>query len=471
MIRNLLISLCLCSACLNCLTGQDIESAESFWHHFRGPTLNGDSPTATPPVEWSDTKNVAWKVEIPGSGTGSPIVWGNLVFVVTAVPVESQNSGRPAERLTNEQLRDRFDVDRNGRLSDEERNAAREFLQEQRRRSIRPQQFMVMCFNRQDGSRVWAKTAVEAKPHDGHHQDHGYASASPVTDGERLYVSFGSQGIFCYDLDGQLVWKRTDLGKMKTRGGFGEGSSLGLHGDYLILPWDHEGPSRIEVINKHTGETKWKTDRDEPSNWVTPRVVTVNSRPQIIQAGENFTRGYDLETGEEVWKASGLSTRPVASPTVRNNVAYFASSRGGAALNAYYLDRRGDISDDGFAWKNSQFAPDCPSLLLSENRLFVLSGNNGILSCLNADDGAAFYSKQRLRRIEGVYSSPVSADGRVYITGRNGKTLVIKDSNEFQVLANNDIGEPVDATLALVDNQIFIRGKQHLFCIESPNRP
>ena len=444
------------------LCAEESDSGK-YWSHFRGPFANGISATAKPPTKWSDTKNVAWKIEIPGKGSSSPIVWDNKVFITTAIPEGAV--GDEPERMSRAQIREKFDENKDGELDENERQAAIQFMRERRKRTLPKHKFVVMCFDRETGKKIWEDTANERKPVDGTHRDGSYASASPVTDGKHVYVNFGSMGLFCYDLDGKQVWKRTDLGEMKMRGSFGEGSSVAIEGDVLILPWDHEGQSKIEAINKNTGKTIWKKDRDEPSAWSTPKIVTVNGKKQIIHSGENYSRGYDLESGEELWRSSGLSTRPVASPVSKGNVGIFASSRRGAALNAYALDRKGDISSDPI-WKIDRQAPDCPSLLLSENRLFFVSANQGIVSCANADDGSLFFGAQRLSGMNGCYSSPVAADGKVFVTGRGGKTFVLADDEEFKMIGQNDVGEGVDATLALSADQIFIRGNKHLFCIQ-----
>jgi len=241
---------------------------------------------------------------------------------------------------------------------------------------------------------------------------------------------------------------------------------MALADGMLIVPWDHEGDSRIDALDASNGETRWSTPRDEPSSWATPRVVSVGGRQQIIQSGENFSRGYDLQSGKEIWRSSGLSSRPVSTPVVKGNLGIFASARRGACLNAYRLDKTGDISDQP-AWKISSRAPDCPSLLLSGNRLYYIAGNSGVVSCVQADNGEEIFSAQRLDGLRGVYSSPVAADGKVFITGRGGKTYVIEDAEGFRVIAKNEIGENVDATMALVDDQIYIRGEKHLFCIRT----
>jgi len=437
------------------------ENQNLIWPNFRGPDFNGASTTAKPPTTWSETENIAWKQKIPGKGSSSPIVINNRVYITAAAPADP--NAKVAKKQTREELIARFDKDGDGKLDRREQRTARNML---RKESIQKQKFMVLCYDRASGDPVWQKVATGAMPHEAHHPDHGYASASPVTDGQQLYINFGSFGLYCYDLEGNLKWKRDDLGTMKTRGSFGEGSSVAIHEKMVILPWDHEGQSRIEALNCDTGETIWTTKRDEPTTWATPLVVEIDGRKQIIHSGQNHSKGYDLQTGQEIWKASGLSQRPVACPIVYGDVGFFASARGGAILQAIPLNQKGDISKNGIAWTVNKQTPDIPSLLLSENRLYFTGANSGILTCVNAETGEPFFAPQRLP-IGGVYSSPVAANGYVFITGRDGKTAVVNDAVTFGVVSTNDIGEPVDATLALADEEIFIRGENHLFCVRN----
>jgi len=455
-------------ALVMCMTrfcvAEDADNSKH-WDHFRGPTRTGSSATAKPPVEWTAEKNVKWKLEVPGQGTSSPVIWGDKLFLTTAVNLEP-GEGQAPQRLGRRQLFQKFDENGDGQFSNEERAKLMAYRKEQAAKSLTKHQFVVMCVDRNNGKVLWQDVANERKPTESHHKDHGFASASPITDGKHIYFHFGPNGLFCYDFDGKQVWKRTDLGEMETRGNFGAGSSIALDDDMIVMPWDHEGQSRIEAINASAGETVWKTDRDEPSCWATPRIVSVNGKKQVIHSGENYSRGYDLTNGEEIWRSSGLSSRPVATPIVRGNLGFFASSRHGAVLNAYHLDRSGDISSEP-AWKITSRTPDCPSMLLSDNRLFYVASNSNVVSCANADDGSLLFDGQRMPGIRSIYSSLVGANGNVFVTGRGGKTVVIKDQAEFEVVQKNDIGERVDATLALVDDQIFIRGSKHLFCIEA----
>ncbi|QEG41889.1 outer membrane protein assembly factor BamB family protein [Roseimaritima ulvae] len=391
------------------------------WPHWRGEAGNGVSTTATPPTQWSATENVKWKVPIPGRGSGSPVVWEDNVFVVTAV-----NAG-------------------GGGLLD----------------------FKLLCFDRGSGTLRWQQTAVTAKPHQGTHQTNGYASASPCTDGEHVFASFGSRGLYCYTLDGQLVWQRDDFPPMTTRNSFGEGSSPTIAGQKLILPWDHEGESLLVALDKATGKTLWRTPRDEPTCWATPLVVEHEGRKQIVMNGQNYARGYDLESGKELWRCSGQTVRPAASPVAADGMVFVGSGFRGAFLGAFRLDGRGDLQGtDRVAWTIERDAPDIGSLLLSEGRIYFYKQRAGILTCVDAATGQPHYGPSRIAGLRSIYASPIAAGGHVYLTGRSGTTVVIKDDKQLQIVATNSVGETVDATPAPVDDQLFIRGEKHLFCIQ-----
>lgn len=408
------------------------------WAHWRGPTGNGTASEANPPIEWSDTKNVKWKVPIPGRGSGSPVVWENQIFVVTAVPAddpnEAEKSSRPRRRRGSREL---------PRLK-----------------------FQLLCFNRENGKRLWERTAVVATPHQGTHSTNGFASASPCTDGKHVYAHFGSRGLFCYTMDGELQWKRTDLGKMDTRNGFGEGSSPTLEGDKILLPWDHEGQSSLYCLDKTNGETIWKTERDEPTCWATPLVVEHEGKKQVVMNGENRARAYDLETGKEIWSCGGQTARPAASAVANDGLVYIGSGFRGSFLGAFRLAGRGEIENTkNVAWTIGRDTPDIASPLLSSGRLYFHKGKSGMLSCVDAATGKPHYTTARLPGLSRIYASPISAGGHVYLTGRSGTTVVIKDSDQLEIVAENSVGETVDATPAPVDEELIIRGERHLFCI------
>ncbi len=383
----------------------------------------------SPPVAWSASQNVKWKVAIPGSSSGSPVVWEDRVFVVSAIPT-GKSSGRLPEL-----------------------------------------EFTTFCFDRDAGDLLWKTTAVVATPHQATHQTNGFASASPCTDGKHVYSHFGSRGLYAYTMEGDLVWKRDDFGRMITRNDFGEGSSPVIAGDKILVPWDHEGDSYLYALDKNSGATIWKTPRDEPTCWATPMVIPSSTGPQVIMNGQTMARAYDLETGKELWNCGGQTQRPVASPVYRDGIVYVGSGFQGSFLAAFKPDSRGDIAgSDAIVWSVNRDTPDIASPLLSENRLYFFKAKTGLLTCLNADTGNPFYQTVRLPGIQTTYASPVAAGGHVYLTGRSGTTVVIDDASEFKVLSINSVGEGVDATPAIADDQIFIRGEKHLFCIQEGSR-
>lgn len=412
-------------AALFCVGFSTVVRADN-WGHWRGPTGNGIALNAAPPTEWTSTKNVKWKVEFPGRSSASPIVWEDSVFVATAVPT-TKSTGR-----------------------------------------IPNLEFKLLCYHRKDGKLLWQKTAEVATPHEDTHSTNGFASASPCTDGQHVYAHFGSRGLYCYTMDGKFVWKRDDFGKMQTRNTFGEGSSPTLAGEIILVPWDHDGPSALYALDKLTGKTIWKTPRDEPTCWATPLVVEYAGKKQVVMNGQNFARAYDLDTGKELWRCAGQSERPVSSAVADNGIVFVGSGHRGSFLGAFRMDGKGDIQGtDKVAWTMDRDTPDIGSPLLSSGRLYFYKGKSGQLSCVDAATGKPHYMASRIPGVETTYASPVAAGGYVFLTARNGTTVVIKDANELSIVATNSVGETVDATPSPAGKELFLRGEKHLFCITS----
>jgi len=411
--------------------------AEKFWAQWRGPFATGVSTHANPPLEWSETKNVKWKVEIPGRGSSSPIVWGDRLFLLSAVPA---TVGTPESHQARGMVRPRI-----------------------------PHRFMVYAFDRQTGKILWERVAREATPHEGSHPDNGtWASSSAVTDGEHVIAFFESEGLYAYDLDGKLIWQK-DLGKKTMRNEFGEGTTPALHGNRLVVMWDHfvPGASFIVVLDKRTGEEIWRAKRDEIDTWATPLVVEHDGRAQIITAGMNRLRSYDLETGNIIWESPGVTMNPIPSPVSADGMVFVTSGFRGNNLKAIRLaDAKGDITGSkAIVWELDRDTPYVPSPLLYDGNLYLLKTNSAILSAFDARTGKPLYQAQRLDGLNEVFSSPVGAQGRVYITGRDGTTMVIRNSPRFEVLARNTLDDGIDASPALVDNNIYIRGYKYLYCI------
>lgn len=418
------------------------------WPGWRGPDYSGIARQANPPSEWSETQNVRWKVAVPGRGSGSPIVWGDRVYLLSAVPVgESAGIGSELAAPGDGSVRSH------------------------RRRGIRPdaaQRFVLLALDRRDGSVIWSRTARQELPHEGTHADGTWASSTPVTDGEHIYAFFGSQGLFCFDMKGNLIWEK-DLGNMRVRRGFGEGSSPLLHGDKIVVNWDHEDDSFIVALDKKTGAEVWRAPRDEPTSWATPIAVEYGASTQVISSATNRVRSYDLQTGKLIWESGGMTLNVIPTPVSADGIVYVTSGFRGNALQAIKLsEAKGDITgSSAIAWSHDQDTPYVPSPLLYGDTLYFLKRNSAILSCFDPGTGKAHYTRQRLVGLQGVYASPVGAGQRVYIAGRNGTTLVLKRGPAFEVLATNKLDEGIDASPAISGDEIFLRGRSSLYCIAS----
>jgi outer membrane protein assembly factor BamB len=337
-----------------------------------------------------------------------------------------------------------------------------------------------MCVDRESGRTLWQKIAREEVPHEGHHPDGSFASASATTDGKRVYVSFGSRGVYCYDMAGEQKWTR-DFGHMTIFNRFGEGTSPVVHGDSLVLNWDHQGGSNIMCLDAATGETRWKVDRDETTTWATPLLVDRDGRTQVITHGVKRVRSYDLKTGELIWACGGQGPSAIPCPVTDGKLTFAMTGFMLNTLTAIPLDSSGDITQDKekIAWKRNQGTPYVPSPLLYGDLLYFTSSNKGILTVLKASTGEPLVDRQRLQGIQNIYASPVGAAGRVYLTSREGNTLVIKHG-EFEraegdektpgkpiILATNKLDDRFDASPVVIGNQMILRGREYLYCISA----
>ncbi len=416
------------------ISGQ-APAPERFWPQWRGPHANGISRHANPPIEWSETKNIRWKVEIPGRGSSSPVIWGDRVFVLTAIPAGTSvaDSHLPRGGVNPRGLH----------------------------------RFVVMAFDRRDGRIVWERTAREEPPHEASHQDNGtWASASAVTDGQHVIASFESRGIYAYDMDGKLVWEK-DLGDKSMRNEFGEGSTPTLYRNRLVVVWDHTKGSFVTVLDKNTGKELWRVSRSEIDTWATPFVVEHAGRSQVIVPGMNKLNSYDLETGEIVWHSPGLTMNPIPSPVGEDGIVIATSGFRGNNLKAIRIaDAKGDLTDSkAIVWSLDRDTPYVPSPVLYDGFLYLLKSNSPILSVFDAKTGKPHYQLQRVDGPSEVFASPVGAAGRVYITGRDGTTVVIKNGGVFEVLAKNVLDDGFDASPALVDNEMYMRGYRYLYSL------
>ena len=414
----------------------------SNWHQWRGPDASGAAPTANPPVSLSPDQNIRWKVAIDGRGSSTPIVWGNRVFLLTSVDTGKADPNLPKPE---DQPKRPFGITFP--------NTAYEFI--------------VICLDRETGRELWRRTAARKIPHEGHHGDNNFASASPTTDGERLYAWFGMAGMFCFDLDGNPIWKR-EPGEVSTRKSFAEASSPVVHNGRVIINRDNEGQSYISVLDAVSGDEVWRAKRDEVSTWMTPLVVEHGDATQVITSASNRVRSYDLATGDIVWECGGQASNVTPSPVTDGSLVYCMSGYRGSAAVAISLDSQGDVTGTASVpWTLKQGTPYVPSPLLYDGRLYFNQSNNAILSCVEARTGKPVLERTRMEGLSRIYASPVAAAGRLYYVGRSGTTLVLKANGKFDVLATNHIGEPVDASPAIAGSDLFLRGSRHVFCISA----
>lgn len=437
-------------------------TAQANWPSWRGPLHNGTAPEATPPTEWSDTKNVKWKIALPGHGSATPVVWGDRVFVLAAVGPDKKNEPQPAAApaATATPTNATANADTNAPGGGRRRGGFG--------RSEKPTdtyKFSVLCLDRKTGKTLWEKVAKEVVPHEGHHQDHGFASASPITDGKVVLAYFGSRGLYCYDLDGNLKWAK-EFGELRTRNSFGEGASPALSGDVIVVNWDHEGDDFITALDKNTGKELWRTPRTEETSWGTPLIVDYKGQKQVIVNATTKVRCYDLATGKELWVCGGQTGNAIPCSVTDGETVYAISGFRSAALQAIQLGRTGDLTGtDAVKWSYNQNTPYVPSPVLVDQRLYFLSQRGAALTCVDITTGKPVIDAERLPGIFNAYASPIATKDYVYILGREGKCAVIKRGDKLEIVATNSLPEGTDASIAVVGNELLIRGKQNLYCI------
>jgi len=424
------------------LLASGLTSNPGQWPKWRGPDDNGMAQSDAP-LHWSDTENIKWKAAIPGRGHSSPVLWGDKIFVTTAVPTAPAGAAGAAQRR------------RRGDPSGGDTGPKPEH------------KFVLICLDKTTGKVLWERTAKTAAPHEGFHNRYGsFASNSPVTDGRRVYAFFGSRGIYCYDLNGKLIWEKDFDVKMKMRLGFGEGTAPVLSGDVLALNFDQEAGSFIAALDKNTGKELWRTSRDEPSAWAMPLVVDYAGGKQVVVSATNKVRSYDLKTGKLIWECAGLGVNAIPAPVRQDDVVYVMTGFREPNLMAIKLGRTGDLTGtDAVLWSNKRGNSYTPSPVLYDNKLYTLT-DTGMVSCYNAKTGAPYYQMTRLPKPYSFKSSPIGVNGKLYMASEDGDVVVVKMGEKFEVLATNTMADEFFvATPAVADGEMFLRGQNTLYCI------
>jgi outer membrane protein assembly factor BamB len=431
-----------------CLLGASL--AEANWPRWRGPNEDGMA-LGDAAVTWTTERNVRWKTHIPGRGHSSPVIWGDRIFVTTAVPI---GEPAPAAEPAPAPGPGGFGGKKGGGGAGGGAGPAVEH------------KFVLMCVDKKSGKVLWERAPRTVKPHEGYHRQYGsHASNSPVTDGKRVWAFFGSRGLYAYDLEGKLLWEKDFDVRMRMRLSFGEGSAPLLAEDILVLKFDQESGSFVVAVDANTGKELWRQAREEQSSWSQPFAVKTGGATQVVVSASNKTRSYDLRTGKLIWEASGLGSNVIPAPVHLNGVVFVMSGHRDPNLQAIRLGRTGDLTGtDAILWTNQRGNSYSASPVLHDNKLYFVS-DNGMLSCLNAQTGEPYYLQQRL----GAYqfkSSPVGAGGKLYLATEQGDVVVVKMGEKFEVLSVNKMDDQFFvATPAIAGGDLILRSQNTLFCI------
>lgn len=413
------------------------------WPHWRGPHANGTAPHAQPPLTWDGPsgRNIRWKTPLTGRGNATPIVWKDQIFVVSAEKTDRVAKPEEIQKLPSDP----------GRMTNPPRNFYR---------------FLLTSYNRQTGALQWQKTVTEALPHEGHHETHGYAGGSPTTDGKRLYVSFGSFGIFAYDFEGNKLWER-QLGRLHTRRGWGEAVTPVYYAGKLLINWDQEKNAALYCLDAETGKTIWKADRDEVTTWTTPLVTEYQGTTQVILNGTRRMRSHDLTSGKVLWSCSGMTVNAIPSVIRHGDAVISMSGYQGSHAVSIPLSSTGDLDKEGTVhWRHTAGTPYVPSGIVVDNLLYFTAGNGNVLTILDASTGKPVLQNHRLTGTRQFYASPIFAAGRLYFTDRDGTTAVLQAGATGKILATKKLGDGVDASPIALGKQLILRSEHHLWCIE-----
>ena len=428
------------------ILGAALGARAEDWPQFRGPNGAGVSAEANLPTAWGTDQNIAWKVAVPGLGWSSPIVWGDRLFLTTAVP-----EGEVAKPSPMMQAR-----------SDD--TALRDVVY----------RWEVHCLDRTSGRLMWKQVAARHRPAIPIHLKNSYATETPVTDGKCVYAYFGAAGLYCYTRDGALVWKK-ELGAPPMRGGWGTASSPALDGDRLFVLCDNEEQSFVAAFHKKTGEELWRVRRDEKSSWGTPYVWRNKARTELVTLAGR-TRSYDPADGRLLWELGGMASTVTTTPVgtadllflgtgsmpVETDLPFYAIRPGSSGD---LTPAKGPASGAGLAWVQPKSGPSMPSPLAYAGHVYILS-EQGFFRCLDAGTGKEAYPRQRLQRARrGFSASPWAYDGKVFCLSQDGTTYVVQAGPAFKLLGANKLDDMFLASPAVSGGALYLRGRDSLYCL------
>lgn len=420
------------------------------WPQFRGISAQGIAEGFPTPTEWNlaENKNVRWKVPLPGLGLSSPVIWGNLLCVTTAIGGQ-KDAGIKAGLYGN--------IDS---VTDETSH-----------------EWRVECFDKRAGSIIWERTAYSGVPKIKRHTKSTHANSTLATDGEHLVAFFGSEGLYAYDVKGKLLWKKDlgvlDAGFFMVPGAQWEtGSSPIIHNGVVIVQADVQKGSFLAAFDVETGRELWRSTRDDVPTWSTPTVHEVKGKSQIVVNGMRHAGGYDFITGHEIWRLNGGGDIPVPTPVVHDGLIYITNAHGPAApVYAIRASATGDISlgpdtssNDGVAWSQQREGGYMCTPLVYRGIVYIVKFN-GVLSAFDTRTGERKFQERLAGGTAAFTSSPVASDGKIYLANEDGQVFVIKAGPTYEMLAINDMGGPVLATPAISEGQLFVRTAGHLVAL------
>ena len=415
------------------------------WPQWRGPDGSGISTEKNLPAEWTPTKNIKWKTPISGRGHSSPIVWGNKIFLTTAIEGELVPDAKAAKHMIE----------------------GKEYVHPDSVGANHKHTFKVIALNRDTGKILWETVAWEGTPYDNRHRKSSYAASTPATDGKLVYAFFGSEGLYAFDFNGKPAWN-AQLGKMGTVG-MGTGTSPILYENLVIVQCDEENgeSSFIVALDKKTGKEVWRTPRKVQVSWSTPLLVRGATRSELIASGTEFVISYDPATGKELWRHKGVESNAIPSPVANSDMVFVVAGFPAKIAMAIKLGGSGDLTGTpNVPWKYAKGTAYVPSPILYGDYLY-LTTDRGILTCIDAKTGEVKYEGGRIPIPATFTASPVAFEGKILMTSEDGDTFIVKAGPKHEIIGTNSIGEAVYASPAIAEGRIFIRGEKNLYCIGS----
>ena len=435
------------------LTVSGSSIARGNWNQFRGPNSDNLPSAGKLPVTWNTSKNLLWNYEVPGSGWSSPVIWGDKVFVSTAVSDDPSQEQRAF-------------------LKDSSNSGSRNSDSKDSKPAIEIS-YELYCLNLDTGRLLWKRVAHKGAPFLPSRRENTHANETPVTDGKRVYVYFGMIGLYCYDFDGKLVWQK-DMGAYPTASTWGASTSPLLWNDYLFMQIDNEENSFLAALDPATGNERWKISRDDKTSFSSPIIWKNSIRTELVVCGQK-ARGYDPYTGKVLWELNLGGGRNISSPVVDKDFLFVGNEGrrdGGGTLFAVKAGASGDItpkkgesSSEGVVWSVPDAGVSMASPLIFRGCIYIVDRRGGFVSCYDSASGEQLYQRVRISGAKAFWAAPWGYDDKVFCLDDAGSTFILQPGREFKVLYENSIDDKFWASPAFANSSIIFRGVKSLYCI------